>query len=276
MPSKAAPASAIHQSKDWSLWLDVRGTGFKVTDSQNFLSGSPAADVTGRQVNVTAGIAYKLTPDLLAGLIVGAEFFKYDVTSLFGSLKGDGETVGGYVVRRFGDIRVDGSVVWSNMHYDVSSGAAVGSLSASRWLGSGGVTGDYKVGAFLLEPSTKIFVLTESEAQWTDSLGTAQPSRSFTSGRVSAGAKFGTPWDYQGLALKPFVGLFADYVFMSDNAIPVDSPVAALHTGWAARATTGLALTAANGTMLSFSGELGGLGSNYKVWTGNLRATVPF
>jgi uncharacterized lipoprotein YajG len=94
MPTKA-PVVTPPAATPWSLWLDVRGTGWKVTDAENAPTLAPAADVNGRQVNVTAGLGYKLTPDLLLGLVGGGEAFKYDVTSLDGSLKGDGGSIGG-------------------------------------------------------------------------------------------------------------------------------------------------------------------------------------
>ena len=40
--------------------------------------------------------------------------------------------------------------------------------------------------------------------------------------------------------------------------------------------TGGVSATAKGGAMLSLGGEYGGLGANYKIWTGNARATVPF
>lgn len=77
------------------------------------------------------------------------------------------------------------------MHYDVSSGTASGSSGASRWMGTGGLRGNYKRSDFLLEPSTKIYILTEHQKEWTDTLGTPQPSRDFTTGRASASGKIG-------------------------------------------------------------------------------------
>jgi hypothetical protein len=40
--------------------------------------------------------------DALVGAVVGYETFKYDGTSVAGSLKGNGETIGGYFAQRFG------------------------------------------------------------------------------------------------------------------------------------------------------------------------------
>jgi hypothetical protein len=56
----------------------------------------------------------------------------------------------------------------------------------------------------------------------------------------------------------------------------VGAPVVGINNGWSARVTTGLAYTRTNGTLLSLGGELGGLGANYKIWSGNARVAVPF
>jgi hypothetical protein len=47
----------------------------------------------------------------LVGPVVGYETFKYDVASLAGSLKGNGETIGSYLAHRFGgDLRFDAAL----------------------------------------------------------------------------------------------------------------------------------------------------------------------
>jgi hypothetical protein len=52
--------------------------------------------------------------------------------------------------------------------------------------------GDLSV-AYIFEPSARVYALWESEKAYTDSLGTAQAERNFTSGRASGGAKVSYP-----------------------------------------------------------------------------------
>jgi hypothetical protein len=210
-------------------------------------------------------------------VIAGYENFNYDVASLTGRLKGGGETVGGYFARRFGALRFDAALGWSNLNYDASAGTASGSFTGSRWLASTGLTGTQRVGELVIEPSAKIFVLWEREHAWTDSLGTLQDTRNFSARRASGGMKLLPPFLLaDDMKLAPYVGLYGDYIFMSDDALPIGQPVLAIAQGWAARVTTGALMTNAHGAMIGFGGELGGLGSNYKVWTGNIRAMLPF
>ena len=144
---------------------------------------------------MTAGLGRKLTPDFLIGLVTGYEHFKYDVASLAGTLKGEGGTVGGYAAWRFTrELRWDAALAWSDIAYDATAGTATGSFTGHRWLVSTGLTGSYNVAAYILEPSSKVYVLWERESEWTDSLGTLQPERNFSAGRVATGGKLIYPW----------------------------------------------------------------------------------
>jgi len=46
--------------------------------------------------------------------------------------------------------------------------------------------------------------------------------------------------------------------------------------GWSARVGSGVAISLNGATQLSLDGELGGLGSDYLMWTIRARAFVPF
>jgi hypothetical protein len=89
-PTKAPPRISL--DREWSAWADVHGTGWN--------SNQTSSGLNGNQVNVTAGIGRKLTPDFLVGVVAGYENFKYDVAALTGTMKGDGGTIGGYAAWR--------------------------------------------------------------------------------------------------------------------------------------------------------------------------------
>jgi hypothetical protein len=279
--TKAPPAGM--PPKAWSAWVDVHGTGWKVQDTDNATSatGVPMGSINGSQVNATAGVGRLLTPDLLVGVLGGTEFARYDVSMLGGGLKARGETVGGYAARRFGNLRIDGAAGYTWLNFDINAaspfGSSSGSLSAHRWLATGALTGTYRYDVFMLEPSARIFVLREHENAWIDSLATLQPTRDFTTGRASVGSKVMRTYEIaSGARLVPFVGLYSDYVFLSDDAVPIGGPVTTIHDGFAARATGGVRYLTASGASVTADGEVGGLGANYLVWVGSLSARVPF
>lgn len=254
----------------WNAWADARGTGF---DQNDVLS-----DTHGTQLNITGGVGHKITPDLVAGLFTGYENFNFTVEALAGKMSGDGGTVGAYAAYRFDPHwRGDGMIGWSEIRYSALAGIASGSFTGSRWLGSGGLTGDYRWTDFMFEPSTRIYVLQEGENAWTDSLGTTQASRNFSEGRFSTGGKVLYPWQAAGIQISPYVGSYADYRFSTDDALPVGVPFVGIKDGWSARATTGVTFaTSRNGPSLSLGGELGGIGAGYDIWSANARLNWPF
>jgi hypothetical protein len=54
---------------------------------------------------------------------------------------------------------------------------------------STGLTGDYQMGVYVFEPSSKVFVVWEREGDWTDTLGTLHNERDFSAGRVRLAAR---------------------------------------------------------------------------------------
>ena len=79
-----------------------------------------------------------------------------------------------------------------------------------------------------------------------------------------------------GRTISPYVGLYGDWRFLSDDALPVGQPVANIKDGWSGRVGTGISAAAARGASVSLGGELGGLGASYKIWSGNVRGSLPF
>jgi len=262
-PSRRAPEFV----PQWSTWADVRGTGFEQSDSRVF---------KGTQVNATAGLNYKIRPNLVVGLFGGYENFDYEFASLTGRLKGDGGTVGTYAGWQITPtLRWKGMVGWTGLGYDASAGTAAGSFDGSRWLFSTGLTGSHRVASFILEPSADVFAIWERQTAYTDTLGVLHDARSFSSGRVSLGGKAIAPG--QGLwGATPYLGLYGDWRFASNDAQPAAVPFAGIGEGWSARVTGGLNMRVFTTGSLALGAEYGGIGADYKLWTGNARLTLPF
>jgi hypothetical protein len=130
-----APSLSPAFDRRWSAWLDVRGSGW---DRSHV--------VDGNQINVTGGVGYKVTPDVLVGVFGGYEDFRYDFDALSGKLKGDGGTVGGYAAWKIAPtLRWDAMLGWSSISYDANAGTASGDFDGSRWLASTGLTGFYRI-----------------------------------------------------------------------------------------------------------------------------------
>ena len=265
--TKAPPPAAIHR---WLAWVDVRGADFDRTTA--------GSDLKGVQVNTLAGITHRVTPDFLVGVLGGYEHFDYSSQAFNGVLRGDGWTTGAYMGWRIlPNVRFDAGGAWSDIFVDDTSGMATGNFLGHRWLVTGGLTGTYGWQAFVLEPSARVYALWEHENAYTDSLGTLQPDRNFSTGRASAGGKVTYPFAWSSTVdLAPYVGLYGDYYFSMDDAATAGLTTVPLLQGWSARATAGLAMTFAQSALVSLGGEYGGIGSDTHIWTWRVRGSVPF
>jgi hypothetical protein len=116
----------------------------------------------------------------------------------------------------------------------------------------------------------------EQEDAYTDSLGTAQLSRSFSNGRASAGAKLIYHSQWSEVTVTPYVGLYADYYFTQDSAYVPPLPLPSTD-GASARLISGITLSTRRGAQFSVGGEFGGLGSgSFDIWSVRARSAVPF
>jgi hypothetical protein len=270
--AKAPPRLA---ERDWNVWADLRGTNWDRTDN--------TGDLRGDQLNFNAGVGRKLTPNFLVGILTGFEDFRYNSATLNGTIKGTGETIGGYTAwRPASALQFDATLAWSNINYNGASGAASGAFTGSRWLASGGVSNTFALGrGFVFEPAAQLYALWENQGAFTDTAGTLQAARDFSVGRASTGGKFAYTSFFAGDAkVTPFAGVYADYRFSNGvvgDAQPIGAPILSIVDGWSARVSTGLTVSTSNGARLNFIGEVGGIGSgSYNVWSGQVRGSVPF
>jgi len=252
----------------WSVWADISGAGF---------NQSAGGGLNGNQINATAGIGYKLRSNVVVGLFGGYENFNYDFAALEGRLKGNGGTLGTYAGWAITPmLRWDAMLGWTGLSYDDTASTASGSFTGSRWLFSTTLSGSYRVRQFVLEPSASVFALNEHQSAYTDSLGTAHDAISFSSGRASLGGRVLLLTQVQSFPITPYVGFYGDRYFASDSAALAGAPSAGFGDSWSARAAAGVSMPLLKAGTLSLGGDYGGIGANYKVWTGTARANVPF
>jgi hypothetical protein len=281
-PTKAPPRYV--ERRDWLGWAEVRGTVLERWGTGTGAGGTiaGASMLYGNQVNLVAGLTRRLAPNFLVGVLGGYETFDYRSDALQGRLKGDGWTVGSYLGWKIAPtIRFDAAVAYSGIGYDGSAGTASGNFRGNRWMVSSGLTGTYQGFGLLIEPSARVYALWERENAYTDSLGTLQTARDFSTGRASTGLKISYPIAWSStIALAPYVGMYGDYYFSSDNATAALAasglPGAVVLDGFSARAIGGMTARFGNGGTIALGAEFSGIGGNASVWTYRARGSVPF
>lgn len=254
--------------REWSAWADLRGTGFRNGDTLSGLQGS--------QYNLTAGLGRKLTPNLLVGVYAGYEHMSYDANAFSGNITGNGGSVGGYFGWRVGMFRLDGLLGYTGLGYSAAAGTASGSFNGNRLLASSTLSTAFTYQMLVILPSASIYALWERQSAWTDSLGTAQAERNFSAGRTSFGGKVMRPVGSGDIVMSPYVGLYSDWRFATDNAVPAGQPLVGIGNGWSARTTGGIAFAARSGATFNIGGEYAGIGAAYQIWTGRASASLPF
>ena len=277
-----APALRVTEPKEWLGWAEISGATLdRWTAPATVGAAAATSSIYGDQVNVIAGLTRVLTPNFLVGVLAGWETFDFRSDAIQGRLTGDGWTTGAYAGWKLSStIHLDAGVAYSGIGFNGSAGTASGSFSGNRLLVTGGVTGDYKAYGFLLQPSANVFALWEHENAYTDSLGTAQAGREFSTGRASTGLKVAYPFSWTDtIKLAPYAGIYGDYYFNTDNVTLTGVgalPVAPVFAGGSARADLGIAAQFASGGQLTVGGERSGIGGNFSLWTYRARASIPF
>jgi Autotransporter beta-domain len=275
------------EPKEWMLWADVSASGINRWNSAGNTvtsTGFTVAPLYGSQVNALIGLTRKFNGSFLVGVFGGYETFDYRSDALAGRLKGEGWTIGSYLGWKLTpNIRFTTAAAYSGITYDGSAGTATGNFDGNRWLLSTGLVGSYQLQRLQIEPSATVYALWEHENAYTDSLGTLQDDRTFFTGRASGGGRLIYPLEWTStVTLAPYLSLYGDYYFNSDDAAVVAlagaAPLAStpILDGWSARATGGIAARFHGGGTIAFGAELGGLGSSTQIWTFRGRGSVPF
>ena len=279
-PTKAPPPR-FTEPKEWLGWAEISGatlSHWAAPTSPGMVAANPS--IYGNQVDVLAGLTRVLTTNFLVGVLGGYETFDYRSDAIQGRLKGDGWSTGAYAGWKLtSSIRFDAGIAYSGIGFDGTAGTASGSFAGNRWLVSGGLTGNYQAYGFLIEPSTTVFALWEHENAYTDSLGTADAARNFSTGRASGGLKVAYPFAWtETIKLAPYAGIYGDYYFNTDDigAIGGVAALSPVFDGWSARASVGVSAQFAEGGQITLGGERSGLGGSFSLWTYRARASVPF
>jgi hypothetical protein len=262
------------EQREWLPWADLRLAGF---------DSSAHSDLKGDQINVTAGLTRKLSPTFLVGVIAGYETFDYTSELLAGRLTGDGWTTGGYLGWRFAPHwRLDVAVARAWINYHGNAGTAGATFDGSRWLISGGLVGTYDWRGVEFESSGRVYALWQHERAYLDSLGTNQPERNFETGRISAGANLTYPFAWSPTTIAaPYFGIYGDYYYSYDPAAitglpPPPSFFGPSFNGWSPRFTSGLGVSFDRGMKFTVGAELGGIGTDHRIWSLQAHGTLPF
>ena len=146
MPKKAQPCRNFASVATGCSGSISRAPASTAGARQSIVGASATqSSLYGQQLNALAGLTYKVTPNVLVGVLGGYETFSYTEQDINGRLKGDGWTAGAYAGWKLTQtLRWDAAVAYSGIGYNGVAGTAQGNFNGNRWLASTGLTGTYK------------------------------------------------------------------------------------------------------------------------------------
>lgn len=254
----------------WNAWLKGSWTHYD----------GKGSSFDGDTFGVTGGVDYRVSHDVVVGLLLGYGHADFDtvVSGAKGSFDADGVTVGPYVgVKLSEHLRLDAMLAYTYSDYDTKSGAASGDFDADRITGALQLTGHWTHGLWIFEPSAKIVYAEEDQDAYTDSFGVRHGSLDVNAGRVSVGPKigYGMAMD-DGSFVKPWFGVHGEYEFSNQGATP-NTGLPDLDDVLSARFSAGVDSRLNNGTRLSVDTHVSGVGTGkYTAYGASARIDVPF
>lgn len=255
-------------SDPWNIWITGRWDIYE-GDNNSF---------DGNVANLSAGFDYKITENILIGILTGVT--KSDIDSQLngnsGSLKSTGYTIGTYVGGKTGSLTSSAFVAYTGSDYDVVNGGNTGSFNADRVTIGLKTYGSVEFSSFTLQPTASITYSSEKQDAYTDSGSNSIAANTIDSGRLSVGPKFiFNPWQLGSGATTPWAAVNLDHDFSSQT---VAATTGAPDVGDATSASLefGINSQLENGSTVTASGRIGGLGSGaYTSYGGSVKLRIP-
>ena len=148
-----------------------------------------SGDTTSDLALVHIGADYRLSDDLLIGVLGQVDWSDEDNDTTSAKADGLGWMAGPYAAARVHEhLIVDARAAWGRSDNDVSpTGAHTDSFKTKRWLVSGGLTGDIRVDNWHLTPGIEATYFREKQDSYTDSVGVLIPNRTISLGQLTFG-----------------------------------------------------------------------------------------
>gem|GEM_PF-3334585 len=255
----------------WNVWLKGSWSGYEAHDDASF---------DGHLVDIVGGVDYRLSDDLVVGVLAGYGVADFDTLTAgtIGSFDSDGMHVGAYLGKRIApNLLFDALFAYTALDYDNSSGATTGSFNAHRWTFAAHLKGSIDWGMVSLQPTIGLLYASEKQDAYTDSAAVAHAARTVTAGRLSAGPKFiFQPVTTDFGMMQFWFATKGEYDF-SNQSTSANSSLPDFSDVASARLQAGINLKSDSGVSVLLQGDVSGLGSGeYNGYGATAKVSVPF
>ena len=264
----------------WNAWTEATAIG--LSDHRYGL------DTRNRNYTATAGLDRQLTPDIVAGLSVGAQGGRGSgFTDLLRSST-EGFTVGPYVAMRLSDHwAIDASFNYSQTRSDVQIVVLDGAATLRAHSGTFDLHGQYTVDEWFLRPKLSVTYthIVSSDRLIQGSLfglpiSFILPASQSNYGVVEGYQEFSRLFDLSnGYYAIPYIELGLHYVFDRPNGgqILTADLTNVIPTAWSGSVRQGVRMQLPNAALIEASVEYLSLGApGLNIWEGRLRFSLGF
>lgn len=271
----AAFDGAVPPADDLAVAGPVTGYDLWVEGSWSRIDSGDATSDLGL---LHIGADYRLTGNLLIGVLGQFDWTDQDDSPLNTQVDGFGWMVGPYVAARLSEQLIfDARAAWGQSDNDVSPfGTYTDSFDTDRWLVRGGLTGDIHVDNWHLTPGVSAIYFEEEQGSYTDSLGVFIPDQTVSLGRLMFGPE--AAYLYQPNAfwqVRPKLGLKGVWDFAKTDMVNIATGLAAGSDELRARVEGGVSMTYVNRYTLTGSGFYDGIGAgDFDAFGGRLAINV--
>ncbi len=255
----------------WNVWVKGSWSIYEAHDSASF---------DGHMIDVVGGVDYRLSDDLIVGVLGGYGMADFDTMTAgtAGSFDSDGVHAGVYLGKRLApNLLFDALLAYTSSDYDTHLGATTGSFGAHRITVAAHLKGNIDWGMVTIQPAIGLMYASERQDAYTDTAAVVHAAKTVTAGRLSIGPKFiFQPVTREFGTTQFWFAAKGEYDFSNQNtsatsSLPDISDVAS------ARVQAGLSIVTDSGISLSLQGDVSGLGSGEFIGYGvSGKLSLPF
>lgn len=236
----------------WDVWIDGRFSTFDGDDGG------------GHFGQLSFGGDYRLTGDMMLGVMAQIDWASNANDSLDTNVNGSGWMVGPYLSARIHDaIYLDLRAAWGRSSNVSTVGDATGDFDTTRWLVKGTVSGNWTHDGWRFTPMAELAYMSERSEAFTDSGGATIAGESLSLGRLQFGPEVGYRFSrVAGAFIEPFAAIRGVWDFDNPYTAFVDGEPVAAGGAFRGRLVGGVNIGTAGGLSLRGLASWDGLGAS--------------
>ncbi|MEW7009440.1 choice-of-anchor D domain-containing protein [Lentilitoribacter sp. EG35] len=259
----------------------LNGTSFQVNrwdtwiEGQTTLYDAPTDDGSFSIAHV--GVDYLLSPNALIGIKGQYDWTNHNFATPNAKASGTGWMIGPYGTFKLSDELIfDIHGAWGKSTNNITPfGTYTDTFETSRWLVSGALTGNFTFDEWTISPGLEWGYLSETQKAYKDNFNIEIPSRTVSLGNISFGPKISKDFALSDDSILTFSSYLEGVYSYAPNNQFSGGTLAKETKGFTGTFGAGVDIKSTSGASLSFSGNVGGVGSKSKTYSAAVKLSIP-